>query len=146
MIGTVPTILSEGGDIMLDLLYNNGDLTTDKYGDLVICRNEDEDIIQTANNNILTRFGHHKYHSEIGNKVFTRRIKAGDSGSEMVAEECKIAMLYDTRINEVQNINVIISKDDNTCIINYTLVVWVDIETEETRIVDGRCYVDALNQ
>jgi hypothetical protein len=64
----------------------------------------------------------------------------------MVAEECKIAMLHDTRINEVQNINVIISKDDNTCIIDYTLVVWVDIEAEETRIVDGRCYVDALNQ
>lgn len=45
---------------MIDLLYNNGDLVVNEYGDLAMCSNEDTDIIQTANNNIMTRYGSNK--------------------------------------------------------------------------------------
>lgn len=128
---------------MLDLLYNNGDLKADEYGDLVLCGDESADIIQTANNNILLRFGHNKYHENLGNKIFTERIKANEGGLNEVADECKRAIIEgDSRVVEVTTMNVTMG-ENATCIVDYKLLV-NGYEGSDYSI-DGRVQVNPFN-
>lgn len=128
---------------MLDLLYNSGDLKADEYGDLVLCGDESADIIQTANNNILLRFGHNKYHSELGNGIYTQRIKANEGGLNEVADECTRAVLNgDSRVKEVLQMNVTMG-ENASCIVDYRLQV-NGYEGDEYSI-DGRVQVNPFN-
>lgn len=128
---------------MLDLLYNNGDLKADEYGDLVLCSDESADIIQTANNNILLRYGHNIYHENLGNKIFTERIKANESGLNEVADECKRAIIEgDSRVVEVTAMNVTMG-ENATCIVDYKLLV-NGYEGSDYSI-DGRVQVNPFN-
>ena len=128
---------------MLDLLYNNGDLKADEYGDLVLCSDESADIIQTANNNILLRYGHNIYHENLGNKIFTERIKANESGLNEVADECKRAIIEgDSRVVEVTVMNVTMG-ENATCIVDYKLLV-NGYEGSDYSI-DGRVQVNPFN-
>lgn len=128
---------------MLDLLYNNGDLKADEYGDLVLCSDESADIIQTANNNILLRYGHNIYHENLGNKIFTERIKANESGLNEVADECKRAIMEgDSRVVEVTVMNVTMG-ENATCIVDYKLLV-NGYEGSDYSI-DGRVQVNPFN-
>lgn len=128
---------------MLDLLYNNGDLKADEYGDLVLCSDESADIIQTANNNILLRYGHNVYHKNLGNKIFTERIKANEGGLNEVADECKRAIIEgDSRVVEVTAMNVTMG-ENATCIVDYKLLV-NGYEGSDYSI-DGRVQVNPFN-
>lgn len=128
---------------MLDLLYNNGDLKADEYGDLVLCSDESADIIQTANNNILLRYGHNVYHENLGNKIFTERIKANEGGLNEVADECKRAIIEgDSRVVEVTAMNVTMG-ENATCIVDYKLLV-NGYEGSDYSI-DGRVQVNPFN-
>ena len=128
---------------MLDLLYNNGDLKADEYGDLVLCSDESADIIQTANNNILLRYGHNVYHENLGNKIFTERIKANEGGLNEVADECKRAIIEgDSRVVEVIAMNVTMG-ENATCIVDYKLLV-NGYEGSDYSI-DGRVQVNPFN-
>lgn len=128
---------------MLDLLYNNGDLKADEYGDLVLCSDESADIIQTANNNILLRYGHNVYHDNLGNRIFTERIKANEGGFNEVADECKRAIIEgDSRVVEVTTMNVTMG-ENATCIVDYKLLV-NGYEGSDYSI-DGRVQVNPFN-
>lgn len=128
---------------MLDLLYNNGDLKADEYGDLVLCSDESADIIQTANNNILLRYGHNVYHENLGNRIFTERIKANEGGLNEVADECKRAIIEgDSRVIEVTVMNVTMG-ENATCIVDYKLLV-NGYEGSDYSI-DGRVQVNPFN-
>lgn len=128
---------------MLDLLYNNGDLKADEYGDLVLCSDESADIIQTANNNILLRYGHNIYHENLGNKIFTERVKANEGGLNEVADECKRAIIEgDSRVVEVTVMNVTMG-ENATCIVDYKLLV-NGYEGSDYSI-DGRVQVNPFN-
>ena len=128
---------------MLDLLYSNGDLKADEYGDLVLCSDESADIIQTANNNILLRYGHNIYHENLGNKIFTERIKANEGGLNEVADECKRAIIEgDNRVAEVTVMNVTMG-ENATCIVDYKLLV-NGYEGSDYSI-DGRVQVNPFN-
>lgn len=128
---------------MLDLLYNNGDLKADEYGDLVLCSDESADIIQTANNNILLRYGHNIYHENLGNKIFTERVKANEGGLNEVSDECKRAIIEgDSRVVEVTVMNVTMG-ENATCIVDYKLLV-NGYEGSDYSI-DGRVQVNPFN-
>lgn len=128
---------------MLDLLYNNGDLKADEYGDLVLCSDESADIIQTANNNILLRYGHNVYHENLGNRIFTERIKVNEGGLNEVADECKRAIIEgDSRVVEVTAMNVTMG-ENATCIVDYKLLV-NGYEGSDYSI-DGRVQVNPFN-
>ena len=128
---------------MLDLLYNNGDLKADEYGDLVLCSDESADIIQTANNNILLRYGHNVYHENLGNKIFTERIKANEGGLNEVADECKRAIIEgDSRVVEVTTMNVTMG-ENATCIVDYKLLVNGYDGSDYS--IDGRVQVNPFN-
>lgn len=128
---------------MLDLLYNSGDLKADEYGDLVLCGDESADIIQTANNNILLRFGHNKYHPELGNGIYTQRIKANEGGLNEVADECTRAVLNgDSRVKEVLQMNVTMG-ENASCIVDYKLQV--DGYEGDEYSIDGRVQVNPFN-
>lgn len=158
---------------MVDILLRDGDLVADRYGDISLCANESDDIIQTANNNIILRFGGNKFHTELGNKIYNRRIKSNQSGIEAVREECVDAIISgDPRIREVKQVVVTLLEDAN-CMVDYVVVYAktkeeivsnedeededidgedivdtievVEEEEEELIEVDGRAYVDAFN-
>ena len=111
---------------MADLKCQNGDLVASEYGDLVLCdmggdTYEDEDVIQTANNSILLRFGRNKYHNDIGNNIYNRRVKASETGLSMVVEECENAILNgDSRIQEVIDVTATTS-ENGQCYVQYRL-------------------------
>lgn len=159
---------------MIDILLRDGDLVADKYGDISLCDDESHDVVQTANNNILLRFGGNKFHKELGNKVYNRRIKANQSGIEMVQAECIDAITNgDPRIREVKQVIVTLLEDAN-CMVDYIVIyaktkevvqeeedIDDDINTDENDIVDtievvdedeeelievdGRTYINAFN-
>ena len=108
---------------MIDLLLRNGDLALDGYGDISLCGGENDDIIQTANNNIMLRFADNMYHRSLGNKVFTSRIKLNSSGMETVAHESSVAILDgDSRVSDIKSITATVS-GKNECTIDYVLTL-----------------------
>ena len=151
---------------MADLKCQNGDLVASEYGDLVLCdmsgdTYEDEDVIQTANNSILLRFGRNKYHNNIGNNIYNRRVKASETGLSMVVEECENAILNgDSRIQEVIDVTAT-TGENGQCYVQYRLLYlpssqYEDSEDDEdeeddgeddnkTREVFSSLYIDAFN-
>lgn len=131
---------------MNDLLLYNGDLVADKYGDISLCADENVDITQMVNKNIMMRFGGNKFHKNLGNKVYNRRIKANQNGMEIVKSECISAIMNsDPRIRRVDQINVTLSEDAD-CIVDYILTYAKSVNgTIELVKVDGRAYADVFN-
>ena len=130
---------------MIDLQLQNGDLVADKYGDIVLCIDEDNDIIQTVNKNILLRFGSNKFHEHLGNKVYNRRVKANQNGIEIIRSECTNAIINsDPRIKKVKQINATLA-EDASCMIDYVLTYTKASSNGEIVEVDGRAYVNAFN-
>ena len=134
---------------MIDMLLYDGDLIADKNGDILLCASESDDVIQTANNNILLRFGDNKFHNNLGNKIYNRRIKANQSGLETVQAECINAVATgDSRIREIKQMVVTLG-ENASCIVDYVLVYAktndINIYDEELIEVDGRAFVNAFN-
>lgn len=139
----VPIILSIRRSInMSDLLLKDGDLVLNTYGDITVCDSEHDDIIQMANNNMLMRFSDNIYHSDLGNKVYNKRIKLTDNGLEKIVAECKNAILTgDMRVSDIKMMNP--TKDEGaSCIVDYVLILNDGNSTE----VDGRAVIDAFNE
>ena len=129
---------------MNDLLIQNGDLVADRYGDITLCTDENNDIIQMVNKNIVLRFGGNKFHKHLGNKVYSKRIKANQNGMEIVRAECINAILNsDSRIKKVKQINIALG-DDANCIVEYVLT-YATSNGGELINVDGRAYINAFN-
>lgn len=105
---------------MIDVGYNNGDIAISQYGDIILCPSEDSDVIQMANNHIRLMLGHNKYHKDIGNEVYGRRIKWNDTGRDIVAECCSTAIMQDPRINTIDDIVVEYGKN-HEAIVSYTV-------------------------
>ena len=150
---------------MVDMLLYNGDLVTDKYGDILLCTDESNDVIQTANNNILLRFGGNKFHKELGNRIYNRRIKASQNGIEIVQAECMEAIINgDTRVREVKRV-IVTLLENASCMVDYILVYAktkevisdrdtetnvdtievINEEEEELIEIDGRTYINVFN-
>lgn len=128
---------------MIDILLQDGDLVADKYEDIMLCQDEDNDIIQTVNNNIILKLKGNKFHENLGNNIYSRRIKANQNGLEMVKSECINAIMNsDPRIKEIKQIDVELS-DNASCSVNYILLY--TNENGELSQVDGRSYIDAFN-
>lgn len=169
-IVAVPMILSVRRYIMIDVLLVNGDLVANKYGDIMACADESDDVVQTANNNILMRFGGNKFHDSLGNKIYSKRIKANQSGIETVQAECANAIINgDPRIRDVKQV-IVTLLDNARCMVDYVVTyaktkeevleeddedddVETDVDTieaieeeeEEIVEVDGRTYISAFN-
>lgn len=85
---------------MSDVALINGDIVPSSFGDIMIV-NDDDDIIQTAINNILLIYGTNQFHTDIGNMVYHNRNKMTERGLQEVAGYCKDAILQDNRVSEV---------------------------------------------
>jgi hypothetical protein len=157
----VPIILSVRRYAMLDILLRDGDLVAGKYGDISLCEDENEDVVQTANNNILLRYGNNKFHKELGNKVYNLRKKSNQSGIEMIQAECINAIHSDNRIREIKRVDVTLL-GKASCSVDYTLVYAKTTDrqtnTNENNMMDtydepdeilvevsGRSYINAFN-
>lgn len=112
---------------MIDILLRDGDLVADRYGDILLCHDESEDIIQTANNNILLRYKGNKFHNELGNRVYNNRIKSNEGGIAIIQSECINAIMNDPRVRDVSSIDVTIL-EDAMCKIDYVLTYAKTIE------------------
>lgn len=107
---------------MQDIKFANGDIIVSN-GDICLCNNENEDIIQMANNNINLIYGDNIYHTDIGNAIYGQRIKANDTGLATVEFECKQAILRgDDRVSDVDTITAILG-ENASCIVSYVLMV-----------------------
>lgn len=126
---------------MIDMLLRNGDLVADRYGDILLCEDESEDVIQTANNNILLRRGSHKFHEELGNDAYHNRIKANETGIEIIQAECTAAIWNDPRIREVNQVNVTLL-DNASCMVDYVAVYAKTVEEEITDDDDDEIIID----
>jgi hypothetical protein len=85
---------------MSDIALINGDIQASSFGYILIV-NDDDDIIQMAVNNIMTIYGSNEFHPTIGNKVYNERHKMSERGLLNIANECKNAILQDSRVNSV---------------------------------------------
>jgi phage baseplate assembly protein W len=119
---------------MLDIVMTTGgDMVVTEFGDIATVLSDDDDIIQMANNNILTKLGENIHHPEIGNDVYSMRLKITPSGLAEAEFSSKSAILYDTRVSDVTYINASQGNNYGECIITYTLVT-VDNVTLDGRI------------
>lgn len=133
------TIKRKGGILMIDVGYNNGDIAVNQYGDIAICPSEDADVIQMANNHIRLRLGGNKYHPEIGNAIYGNRIKWNETGKDLVAEECRVAIMQDPRINDIVELNVEYGASHEAIIdytVNYTPMDLDEYDDEEEYFSD----------
>lgn len=104
---------------MSDMIIANNDIAVIN-GDIVLT-DENADVIQLANNRIMIKYGELVHHPEIGNNI-SSRVKLTDSGLNIIADECRQAILQGIDISEV--IDVVATRDNSTpygCNISYTL-------------------------
>lgn len=128
---------------MIDLLMQDGDLVIDKYGDIMLCTDEDSDMIQTVSKNILLRLNGNKFHENLGNNAYNRRIKANTNGLDIIRSECIDAIINsDPRVREIKQINVELG-ENASCVVNY-IITYIN-ENEELIQVDGRTHIDVFN-
>ena len=107
---------------MQDIKFANGDIVVSN-GDICLCGNENEDIIQMANNNINLIYGDNIYHTDIGNAIYGQRIKANDTGLATVEFECKQAILRgDDRVSDVDAITATLG-ENASCVVSYVLIL-----------------------
>lgn len=104
---------------MADILLVS-DIEISDTGDIKLVYNND-DILQSAINNIKLEYGELQLHSDIGNKMYSNRIKISESGLTDIETYCERAILLDTRIDRVNNIEAI-RIDNNTCRIDFSLL------------------------
>lgn len=124
---------------MPDILLQNGDLVIGKNSDISMCYDEIDDVIQTANNNMMLRFGDNRYHRELGNRLFTSRIKYNQIGIDTIAIECRNAVMNgDSRVRDMQI--DITAAGDGRCIINYTLQYVRPVEEVQEEDIDDEFF------
>lgn len=121
-----------------DIKFSNGDIVVSN-GDICLCNDENEDIIQMANNNINLIYGDNIYHTDIGNAIYGQRIKANDTGLATVEFECKQAILRgDDRVSDIDTITAVLG-DNASCIVSYVLIL------EDGSKIDGSTAIRVFN-
>lgn len=107
---------------MSDIMLRNGDFVSTVFGDIAVL-DDNDDIIQMAIHNILTRIKEHVFHPTLGNRLYDTRIKLIPSGLQMVEELCKVAILdNDNRVKTVKSIMATRSdKYDYMCDLSFVL-------------------------
>lgn len=107
---------------MADIALVNGDIITSSFGDILTI-DDDEDIIQTAINNILTIKGDNIMHPELGNNAHNNRYKMSTRSFNEIAERCKEAILQDIRVASVLEVLVVNDKFiSNACNVSFVLI------------------------
>jgi len=115
-----------GNDIKLTT--DNDILITDR-GDIGLVY-DNENLIQTAVNNMSTRYGELENDPTRGNKLYNSRVKFTDSGMRDVEVQCSDAILQDQRVSDILQISATY-KDQFECYVSFTIV---DVNK---RIIDG---------
>lgn len=106
---------------MGDIALVNGEIVRSQYGDISITTSDNDDIIQQAINSIYTKFGEMYLHPELGNKMLNGRYKIADDMSDVEAD-CQEAMMYDERIDSVDEISIVRSSRIRGSVdINFTI-------------------------
>ena len=117
---------------MSDIMLNNGDILNTIFGDVSVA-NEDEDIIQSAINNVLTIYGENEFHPDLGNTIYNDRNKLSSSNLVLIQDACKSAIeLNDDRVKQVTSITA--TKDADiygSCIISFIL------ETTDSKVLSS---------
>lgn len=105
----------------MDIQLTNGDFVKSLYGDIAVV--SDDDILQTAINNIMTIYGEMEQHPELGNTAFVTRMKLSEMNMKTISDACSVAVLQDSRINKVTSMIAVKStKIYGQCDINFTLI------------------------
>lgn len=106
---------------MADIYLNNGKIGVSN-GDILIC-DDDTDIIQQAIHNIKTAAGDNIFHPEIYNSSLTNRKKHLESYLDIIEDGCTRAIEHDTRIESVDDLQVILENEyDYTIIFTVTTI------------------------
>lgn len=106
----------------MDIQLINGDLIQSIYGDLAVISDND-DILQTAINNINTKYGELELHNTYGNTAFAKRMKLSDINLSEVENACESAILQDERVSRITSISA--SKSTTVygqCTMSFTLL------------------------
>jgi len=90
---------------MADIRLNNGDINGTLFNDISLVYDDDE-IIQSAINNIMTIYGENQFHKELGNITFIKRNKMSSNNLIQVANDCKNAIINDKRVKSVTNVTI----------------------------------------
>lgn len=120
---------------MIDVMMNSRDLVATEFGDIALVQSNNNDILQSVNNNLLTVKGENIFHPDVGNDVFNRRLKLSDTHIEIIKNDCKNAILFDNRVSDVKSI---IIDDIGSGIYDVTYV----IVTSSGDILDSRISLD----
>ena len=109
---------------MSDIALVNNDIMASNFGDIFVV-DDNSDIIQMAINNIVTIFGTNEFHPNIGNKAHNRRHKMSENNLKEVANECKNAILQDSRVMNVIEViakNISTKENYGLCDISFVLI------------------------
>jgi hypothetical protein len=90
----------------------------------------DNNLLQTAFNNMKIRYGESEYHPTRGNMIFSRRLKMTEADMAQVEQDCKNAILFDSRVADVPYIKV-------TQADNYGCYVQFKLKKSDNTIIDG---------
>jgi hypothetical protein len=115
---------------MGDLRLIYGDLVPAVNGDITVVYDDDA-IVQSAINSILTVYDENEFHEHIGNNIFNQRIKVTQSNMGIVENECRFAILQNEGIIEVPSIAAEIIGTSNKCNISFIL------KTSDNRLLNG---------
>lgn len=105
---------------MPDLMMVNGDIVATIFGDINTV-DYDDDIIQSAVNNIACIYGEYLFHPTLGNMVHLRRNKIVASQFSVIASDCRTAILNDRRVAYVPKMEVTASSVPNSVDISFTI-------------------------
>lgn len=96
---------------MADIYLDNGELVATMFSDIAIIDGDDE-ILQMAIHNIRTIYGENQFHTDIGNKIYERRLKVMDSDADTIIKDCTNAILQDDRVSAVTEMSVYADEHD----------------------------------
>lgn len=109
---------------MADIALISGDIVASNFGDILIA-DDNNDIVQTAINNIYTIRGANQFHPHIGNDVYNGRYKMSQNGLKEIASACMDAIMLDYRVINVVEVtakNVSTLENYGLCEISFTLI------------------------
>ena len=116
---------------MADIYLDNGEIIPTMFSDITVVNGDDE-ILQMAIHSIRTFFGENEYHPEIGNKIYTRRLKVLDSGADTIVSDCTSAILQDDRVRSVDEMSVYYDKENK-----HNLEVEFTLTTSTGSVISG---------
>lgn len=90
---------------MADIYLDNGELAPTMFGDIATVDGDDE-ILQMAIHSIRTVLGENQFHTDIGNKIYERRLKVMDNDADTIVHDCSTAIMQDDSVQQVVEMKV----------------------------------------